>query len=181
MAYTFFLAQGQTVFWRDISFGGNQYTDAIQKQLSLGFEQADALKKGEASGEHSLEEILPILRSVSDDLAQELQNRHGIELNGITLISAVLCVIAAFTYLPGSFAELVNPTSALVSASGFEAAVVRVDHDREMIARRRVLARDHEVAQQQRLAFARVLLARPDLFVYRDWCEGGLVRENRRL
>ena len=27
----------------------------------------------------------------------------------------------------------------------------------------------------------RVLLARPDLFVYRDWCEGGLVRENRRL
>ena len=26
------------------------------------------------------------------------------------LISAVLCVIAAFTYLPGSFAELVNPT-----------------------------------------------------------------------
>ena len=28
---------------------------------------------------------------------------------------------------------------------------------------------------------SRVLLARPDLFVYRDWCEGGLVRENRRL
>ncbi|MGS2614003.1 hypothetical protein ACVCAH_05645 [Micromonospora sp. LZ34] len=28
---------------------------------------------------------------------------------------------------------------------------------------------------------SRVLLARPELFVYRDWCEGGLVRENRRL
>jgi hypothetical protein len=28
---------------------------------------------------------------------------------------------------------------------------------------------------------SRVLLARPDLFVYRDWCEGGLVRENRRI
>jgi type IV pilus assembly protein PilM len=67
------LSGGNTIFWRDISFGGNQYTDAIQKQLSLGFEQADTLKRGEASGEHSLQEILPILRSVSDDLAQELQ------------------------------------------------------------------------------------------------------------
>ena len=27
----------------------------------------------------------------------------------------------------------------------------------------------------------RVLLARPDLFDYRDWCEGGLVRAPRRL
>jgi type IV pilus assembly protein PilM len=67
------LSGANTIFWRDISFGGNQYTDAIQKQLSLGFEQADTLKRGEASGEHSLQEILPILRSVSDDLAQELQ------------------------------------------------------------------------------------------------------------
>src|SRR5262249_30799666 len=67
------LTGSNTIFWRDISFGGNQYTDAIQKQLSLGFEQADALKRGEASGEHSLQEILPILKSVSDDLSQELQ------------------------------------------------------------------------------------------------------------
>jgi type IV pilus assembly protein PilM len=67
------LSGANTIFWRDISFGGNQYTDAIQKQLSLGFEQADTLKRGESSGEHSLQEILPILRSVSDDLAQELQ------------------------------------------------------------------------------------------------------------
>ncbi|WP_018723679.1 hypothetical protein [Salinispora fenicalii] len=28
---------------------------------------------------------------------------------------------------------------------------------------------------------SRTLLAQPDVFVYRDWCEGGLVRENRRL
>jgi len=67
------LSGSSTIFWRDISFGGNQYTDAIQKQLSLGFEQADALKRGEASADHSVAEILPILRSVSDDLAQELQ------------------------------------------------------------------------------------------------------------
>lgn len=28
---------------------------------------------------------------------------------------------------------------------------------------------------------SRILLAQPDVFNYRDWCEGGLVRENRRL
>ena len=67
------LSGSNTIFWRDISFGGNQYTDAIQKQLSLGFEQAEALKKGEASADYSMQDILPILRSVSEDLAQELQ------------------------------------------------------------------------------------------------------------
>jgi type IV pilus assembly protein PilM len=67
------LSGANTIFWRDISFGGNQYTDAIQKQLSLSFDQAEALKKGERTGDHSLQDILPILRSVSDDLSQELQ------------------------------------------------------------------------------------------------------------
>jgi hypothetical protein len=28
---------------------------------------------------------------------------------------------------------------------------------------------------------SRVLLAKPDLFDYHDWCEGGLVRQSRRL
>ena len=67
------LSGANTVFWRDISFGGNQFTDAVQKQLSLSFDQAEALKKGERTGDHSVQEILPILRSVTDDLAQELQ------------------------------------------------------------------------------------------------------------
>jgi type IV pilus assembly protein PilM len=67
------LSGPHTVFWRDISFGGNQYTDAIQKQLSLSFDQAESLKMGERAGDHSVNEILPIFRSVSDDLAQELQ------------------------------------------------------------------------------------------------------------
>ncbi len=44
------LASGQTVFWRDITFGGNQFTDALQKAFSLNFEQAEALKRGEAVG-----------------------------------------------------------------------------------------------------------------------------------
>src|SRR5262249_59910870 len=59
------LTGSNTIFWRDISFGGNQYTDAVQKQLSLGFEQAEALKKGEAGTQHSLPDLLPLLHPLS--------------------------------------------------------------------------------------------------------------------
>ena len=36
------LSRGQTVFWRDISFGGNQFTEALQREFSLSFENAEA-------------------------------------------------------------------------------------------------------------------------------------------
>ena len=40
------LARGQTVFWRDITFGGNQFTEALQREFNLTFENAEALKRG---------------------------------------------------------------------------------------------------------------------------------------
>ncbi len=67
------LAQGQTVFWRDITFGGNQFTDALQKAYSLNFEQAEALKKGEPVAGQTAQSILPVLTGVSEDVAAELQ------------------------------------------------------------------------------------------------------------
>ena len=38
----------QSVFTRDISIGGNAYTEALQNELNLPFEIADALKRGHA-------------------------------------------------------------------------------------------------------------------------------------
>ncbi len=67
------IAQGQTVFWRDISFGGAQFTDALQKAFSLNFEQAESLKKGEAVGGQTPGTAEPVLRGVCDDVAAELQ------------------------------------------------------------------------------------------------------------
>ena len=60
------------LFTRDVSVGGNQYTDALQKELDLSFEDAEKLKKGGALP------ALPkssaaILRSVSDILILEIQ------------------------------------------------------------------------------------------------------------
>ena len=36
----------QSVFTRDVSIGGNAYTEAVQKELDLPFEAAEQLKKG---------------------------------------------------------------------------------------------------------------------------------------
>ena len=40
------LADGTTAFTRDISMGGNQFTEEIQKQLSVSYDEAEALKLG---------------------------------------------------------------------------------------------------------------------------------------
>jgi len=64
---------GTSVFNRDISVGGNQYTDNIQKDLNLSFDQADALKRGEAVDGASPESLTPILQAVSENIATEIQ------------------------------------------------------------------------------------------------------------
>src|ERR1051326_6562841 len=67
------LSGGTSLFWRDITFGGNQYTDAIQRELSLSFEQAEELKKGHPVGDNTIQQVIPILNSVSEDFAGELR------------------------------------------------------------------------------------------------------------
>ncbi len=63
---------GTPLFTRDVSVGGNQYTDALQKELDLSFEDAERLKKG-GTLPASAKSIAAILRSVSDILILEIQ------------------------------------------------------------------------------------------------------------
>jgi type IV pilus assembly protein PilM len=67
------LHRGNSIFWRDVAFGGNQYTEAIQRELNLPREDAERLKVGERVGEHSIQQVLGVINSVSEDLAAELQ------------------------------------------------------------------------------------------------------------
>lgn len=63
----------KSVFTRDVSVGGNQYTGLLQKELGLPFEQAEAVKRGLPLPEGTEErEIQPILETVSDILALEI-------------------------------------------------------------------------------------------------------------
>src|ERR671910_1015586 len=63
----------QSVFTRDISIGGNAYTEALQKELNLPYEQADQLKRGEPLDGVTLEDARPVLRAVSENVMLEIQ------------------------------------------------------------------------------------------------------------
>jgi type IV pilus assembly protein PilM len=62
-----------SIFNRDIAVGGNQYTDAIQKDLNLSFDQAEALKRGGRVEGTSPESLAPIFQVVSENIALEIQ------------------------------------------------------------------------------------------------------------
>jgi type IV pilus assembly protein PilM len=63
----------QSIFTRDISIGGNAYTEALQRELSLPFEQADALKRGEPVDGATYEDARPVLRAVTENVMLEIQ------------------------------------------------------------------------------------------------------------
>jgi type IV pilus assembly protein PilM len=67
------LARGTTVFWRDISFGGNQFTEALQREFNLSFAQAESLKRGESVDRYTAAEARPVLDSVSAEMASEVR------------------------------------------------------------------------------------------------------------
>jgi type IV pilus assembly protein PilM len=60
-------------FWRDINIGGNQYTDAIQKELNLNAEASERVKKGEEVTSVKTDNVLPILAAVTEDVCSEIQ------------------------------------------------------------------------------------------------------------
>ena len=64
----------RSVFTRDVSFGGNQYTAALQKEFGLTFEQAEQLKRtGKLHGDSEPRSLAPVFESVSDTLVLEVQ------------------------------------------------------------------------------------------------------------
>jgi type IV pilus assembly protein PilM len=61
------------LFTRDVSVGGNQYTDSLQKELDLSFDDAEALKLGNKVGTVSEDAKLPILQQVTEIIVLEIQ------------------------------------------------------------------------------------------------------------
>ncbi len=68
------IVKGTTpLFTRDVSIGGHQYTDSLQKELDLSFEDAEALKLGQKVGTVSEDAKLPILQQVTEIIVLEIQ------------------------------------------------------------------------------------------------------------
>lgn len=63
----------QSVFTRDVSIGGNAFTEAVQRELNLPFESAEQLKKGHLVDGVSYDDVLPVLRAMTENVLLEVQ------------------------------------------------------------------------------------------------------------
>lgn len=63
---------GESLFTRDVSIGGNQYTDAFQKELNLSFEEAENIKRGKNLPGVAEETRRQLIQSVSEILLMEV-------------------------------------------------------------------------------------------------------------
>ena len=70
------LVQGtRSLFTRDITIGGSQFTDILQKNLGISFLQAEAVKRGVSDASDGIEEkaIEPLMGNVTEMVAMEIQ------------------------------------------------------------------------------------------------------------
>jgi type IV pilus assembly protein PilM len=63
----------QSLFTRDLSMGGNAYTEAVQKELSLPFESAEQLKKGQEVEGMKFADAVPVLHAMTENVLLEIQ------------------------------------------------------------------------------------------------------------
>lgn len=67
------LKDGLSIFQRDITLGGNQYTATVQKRLALNREDAEALKLGGRPWSQSQAEVFVALHTVTEEVVIEIQ------------------------------------------------------------------------------------------------------------
>ena len=63
----------QSVFTRDVSMGGNAYTEAVQKELGLPFDTAEQVKKGESVEGVNFEDVKPALHAITENVLLEIE------------------------------------------------------------------------------------------------------------
>jgi len=72
MTNVLIVKEGLPVFTRDVSFGGNNFTDVIQKEFHLDFEKAEMVKKGQTVSGVSPSVVEPSIKAVFNDLKTEI-------------------------------------------------------------------------------------------------------------
>ena len=60
---------GTSLFTRDIPIGGNRYTEAIQREMGMSYEEAEETKKGERSGGNNQAAVTTVVDSVNAEVA----------------------------------------------------------------------------------------------------------------
>lgn len=111
---------GNPVFVRDIAFGGNQFTDLIQKELNLKYEKAEAVKKGRQIEGVSPAAVKPVISLVFSELKSEIKktfefyrsNTSEGRIDNVLLSGGTANLESIIDYFSQEFdipAEIVNP------------------------------------------------------------------------
>lgn len=66
------IRNGASLFTRDIPLGGNKYTEAIQRELGLSFEEAEDLKTGARKRAGTEDSVSMVLDGVNAEVASEI-------------------------------------------------------------------------------------------------------------
>jgi type IV pilus assembly protein PilM len=127
---------GVPAFTRDITTGGNHYTEEIQKALSVSFEEAERIKMGGGSGEQT-QDVIPqevehAMREVTDTMVGEISRSLDFfsatateSRIGKVLLSGGGSRIAGFAHVfgerTGLAVEVMNPLARMLPSKGFDA------------------------------------------------------------
>ena len=129
------LSRGYPAFTRDITTAGNQYTEEIQKTLSVGFDEAERIKLGGRKSDDSQDvvpqEVEHAMQSVTETVIGEISRSLDF-FSATTADSRISRVVLsggganvagfekAFHDRTGLPVEIMNPFSRMVPSSKFE-------------------------------------------------------------
>jgi type IV pilus assembly protein PilM len=128
------ISKGVPCFTRDITTAGNQYTEEIQKALSISFEEAERIKlggRGSDGNDVVPQEVEQAMQSVTETVIGEISRsldffaatsaESGIQkvylAGGAARVSGLP---AAFQERTGLNVELLNPLTRMIPSSKFE-------------------------------------------------------------
>ncbi len=129
------VVDGVPSFTRDITTAGNQYTEEIQKALSIGFAEAERIKIGGKATEESQDvvpqEVEHAMRSVTDTLISEISRSLDFfsatagesQIGRVMLAGGAAKVAgleAAFHERTGLKVETLNPLRAMLPTTRFD-------------------------------------------------------------
>jgi type IV pilus assembly protein PilM len=66
------VSKGTSLFTRDIPIGGNRYTESIQRELGLSYEEAESIKKGGRASGNNQVAAQGVIESVNAEVASEI-------------------------------------------------------------------------------------------------------------
>jgi len=67
------LRDGVSIFTRDITVGGNRYTEALQRDAGLSYDDAEKIKRGETVDGADMDQLNSIIATVTEDIVGEIQ------------------------------------------------------------------------------------------------------------